>query len=62
MTSQKQKGILIAVAGIAISLVSIFGYDLGIARNPSFGALQWAGTIIGAAMAVFGIYYLARKQ
>lgn len=61
MKISKTIAILLVIVGLVLFFVSIYGYQLGIARNESFGAFQWSGTIIGALVAIFGIYRLTKK-
>ncbi len=62
MKNKKTSGIIIAIAGLAILLISIFGYELGVARNPSFGALQITGTILGAVILIYGLVNAFKKN
>lgn len=55
MRNPKTKAVLIAILGLILALVSIYGYDLGIARRETFGAFQWAGTILGVVLLIYGI-------
>jgi hypothetical protein len=61
MKVTKTTAILLVIGGLALFFVSIYGYPLGIARNASFGAFQWSGTIVGALVALYGIYRLTKK-
>lgn len=62
MKKNKSQGLLIVAAGIALSLVSVFGYDLGIARSPSFGAFQIAGTLVGVILIIWGLTRVLGKK
>lgn len=61
MKNKKTIGILYLIVGLVLFFVSVYGYQLGIARHESFGAFQWAGTIIGIVVAVWGIIKLKRS-
>ena len=62
MKNHKTISILMVIVGILLFFVSLFGYELGIAQRESFGALQWSGTILGAAATVLGIVRLLKKK
>ena len=61
MANEKMKFILMIVAGVALALVSIYGYQLGIARSESFGAFQLGGTLVGIGLAVYGVLKVGKK-
>lgn len=62
MKNPKTIALLYTIVGIALALVSIYGYDLGIARRETFGAFQWAGTLFGIALTIFGLLRLMKNK
>ena len=62
MRGKKTLGVLFLVGGLALFFISIYGYPLGIAQRETFGALQWLGTLVGAAYAVYGLVKLVRQR
>lgn len=62
MKNPKTTALLYTLTGLVLSLTSIYGYDLGIARRETFGALQWAGTLFGIALTIFGLLRLMKKD
>lgn len=61
MKNPKTIAIVYIIAGLIIALVSIFGYELRIARYESFGAFQMAGTLLGIVLLVLGLVRLMKK-
>ena len=64
-------GPLLVAAGILMLCVSLFanilgryplGYRLGLGHDPGFGAQQLAGTVLGAAVLVFGAWIWTRAR
>lgn len=53
--------IMIAI-GLALFFVSVYGYNLGIARHETFGAFQWTGTIVGAVVFFLGVFRLMSRK
>ncbi len=62
MKNPKTIAIIYVIAGIILALVSIFGYELGIAIRESFGAFQMAGTLLGIVLLVMGLMRLMKKE
>ncbi|UCC62528.1 MAG: hypothetical protein JSV36_17470 [Anaerolineae bacterium] len=58
----KTAGIILLVVGIAVVIVSLIADALGIGNNPSvFGPQQIAGTVVGAIVAIVGLFLTLRK-
>ena len=58
----KTAGIILLVVGIAVVIVSLLADALGIGSNPAaFGPQQIAGTVVGAIVAVVGLFLTLRK-
>jgi hypothetical protein len=47
---------LITAIGVLLALLSLFADPLGIGGQPGFGYKQWAGLIVGVALAAVGIW------
>jgi len=62
MKNPKITAIIYVIVGLVIALVSLFGYELGIARYESFGAFQMAGTLLGIVLLVLGLIRLMKKK
>ncbi len=62
MNKQKGLGILMVVIGLVIALVSLFGYELGIAEMESFGAFQMGGTLVGILLLALGLLRLMDRE
>ncbi len=62
MKNPKTIGIIFVIVGLVIALVSLFGYELGIARYESFGAFQMGGTLLGIVLLVLGLIRLMKKS
>ncbi len=60
MKNQKTLAIVYVIVGLVLSVVSIFGYELGLAHRPEFGSYQWAGTLFGIVLLIFGLFRLMR--
>ena len=58
MKNTKTINVLLIIGGLLLFFISIYGYPLGIATRETFGAFQWAGTILGAAAAIYGMLRL----
>ncbi len=61
MKSKKTISIVLVLAGLLLFFVSIYGFQLGIAKRESFGAFQWLGTITGTVIFVYSLIKLFRK-
>ena len=61
MRNNKILGITIAALGLALLLFSIFLDDIGIGRTPGFGLGQIAGTIVGAALYIYGLFRMRKN-
>jgi hypothetical protein len=57
----KTAGIILLVVGIAVAIVSLLADALGIGNPAAFGPQQIAGTVVGAIMAVVGLFLTLRK-
>ena len=58
----KTAGIILLVVGIAVAIVSLLADALGIGSNlAAFGPQQIAGTVVGAIVAVVGLFLTLRK-
>ncbi len=55
-------GMIYIVAGLVIALVSLFGYELGIAEMESFGAFQMGGALLGILLLALGLLQLIDKE
>ena len=62
MKGKKTVSIVLLVVGIAILALSLAADYIGIGDAvPSFGPQQIAGTIVGAIVAVVGLFLMLRK-
>jgi len=59
--NKKTLGIIAAVLGIIVLLVSLLANQLGFG-SPGFGVKQIIGTVLGAVVAVLGIVLAARTR
>jgi hypothetical protein len=53
---------ILLIAGIIIILLSLLADVINIGREPGFGLLQIAGTIIGLVMIIFAIRKFRKKD
>jgi hypothetical protein len=61
MGSTKTVGIVLLVAGIVILILSLLANSMGLGNPSVFGPLQIAGTIVGAIVAVVGLFLRLKK-
>jgi len=61
MGSTKTAGIVLLVAGIVILILSLVANSMGLGNPSVFGPLQIAGTIVGAIVAVVGLFLRLKK-
>jgi hypothetical protein len=52
---QRFLGVLVAVAGLALFLVSVFADEVGLGVSPGFGYRQILGSAVGLLIAAAGI-------
>jgi hypothetical protein len=52
--SRKTLGIIVAVVGVALIVISALADVIGVGDGDGFGLLQIAGVVVGALGAVFG--------
>jgi hypothetical protein len=62
MNAKKSIGTLLLVVGIIALILFAIADIIGIGQNPSFGRAQIVGVIIGAVVAVVGLFLLRKKQ
>ena len=60
--SRKALGIIVAVLGVALLVISALADVIGIGGGDDFGYLQLAGVVIGAFGAVFGGLVVFRES
>ena len=60
MSRNKKPGILLIAAGLLVAAISLFGYELGLAEQESFGAFQLAGMLAGLGLATWGLFRFFR--
>lgn len=53
---------ILLIAGIIILLLSLLTDVIGIGREPGFGLIQIAGTIIGLVMIIIAIRKIKKKN
>jgi hypothetical protein len=58
--SRKALSVIVLVAGVLLFLVSAAADSLGIGGAPGFGWKQIVGTVVGVAVAAFGMLRLRR--
>ncbi len=61
MKRVKTLGFLLIAAGLLVATVSLFGYELGVAEQESFGAFQLAGMLAGLGLAIWGLLQFFRN-
>ena len=49
-------GVVFAVVGVVVMLLAILADEIGLGEAPGMGVRQWAGVVIGAALAIVGFY------
>lgn len=54
---KKTVSIIIMVGGVVLALLSLGADLLGIGSYPGINWAQWAGTAVGAAVFIFGLWY-----
>ena len=61
--SSKTLGLVLAIVGIIVTLISAFADGLGIGDQIRFGSQQIAGTVLGVLIFIVGvvIYYRQRQ-
>ncbi len=60
MKNQRTVAVVYVAIGLVLSVLSIYGYELGLAHRPEFGKYQWAGTLFGILLLIFGLFRLMR--
>ena len=60
MKGKKILGTLLIAAGLLVAVISLFGYELGVAEQESFGAFQLAGLLAGLGLATWGLFQFFR--
>lgn len=60
MKKQKTFGSLLIASGLLVTAISLFGYELGVAEQESFGAFQLAGMLVGLGVASWGLFQFFR--
>jgi uncharacterized membrane protein len=61
MADKKTIGIVLIVVGIVVLLLAVLANPLGIGNPARFGFIQIAGVVVGAIVALVGLY-LALKR
>ncbi|MDR4987663.1 MAG: hypothetical protein RG741_02340 [Bacteroidales bacterium] len=61
MKNKKNIHAILILCGLLLFFVSVFGYPLGIAHRPAFGAFQILGTVTGAVIVVYSIFQMLKK-
>ncbi len=62
MKNKKTINVILAIGGLLLFFVSIYGYQLGLANRETFGAFQWLGTITGALIFLYSLIKLFREK